>query len=68
MRQITQTCASVALIDRDAKHPHVAKLAPQIHRELVAAIDSRSPRANFLFDEITQRFAKRRDRLTEIKG
>jgi hypothetical protein len=40
MRQITQARAAVFFFHRQPQQAHVAKLAPHVHREFVAAVDA----------------------------
>ena len=68
MGQVAHLGAAVFLVDGDAEHAQVAHLAPQVHRELVAAVDFGGARGDFDGGELLHRFAQRGDVFAMIKG
>ena len=70
MSEVTHIRAAVRLLDGNAKQSEVAELAPQIHRELVAAIDLGSARRDLIGRERAYRVAQHVDVFSqpEIQG
>ena len=66
--QVAHIGAAVFLADGDAEYAEVAHLAPEVHRELVAAVDLGSARGDFGGGELGDCFAQRGDVLAMVKG
>jgi len=54
--------------DGDTEQAHVAHLAPQVHGELVAAVDFGRARRDFGGGKLLDRFAQRGDVVAVVKG
>ena len=67
MFQIAHAGAAVLLLDRDAEHAEIAELAPQIHRELVVAIDRRGERRDLVGGKTLHRAAQHVRCLAEVE-
>ncbi|MNT27330.1 hypothetical protein D3C72_1629570 [compost metagenome] len=68
VRQIAHAGAAVFLADGDAEQAHVAHLAPQIHGELVGAVDFGRARRDFGGGKLLDRFAQGGDVVAVVKG
>ena len=67
MRQIAHVGTAILLGDGDAEHAQFAELAPQIHGELVAAVDLGRTRSNLDLGKFTHGIAQRIDVFTELE-
>ena len=67
MRQIAHVGAAILLGYGDAEHAQFAKLAPHVHRELVASVDLCCTRSNLALGKFTHRVAQRIDVFTELE-
>jgi hypothetical protein len=68
VRQVAHARAAVFLVHRDAEDAELAHLLPQVHRELVGAVDLRGARRDLGLRELLHRFAQRGDVLAVVKG
>ncbi|OIQ86770.1 hypothetical protein GALL_313590 [mine drainage metagenome] len=67
VRQIAHAGAAVGLGHRDAQQSEVAELAPQVHRELVVAVDLGRARRDLGDGEVAHRVAHRVDVGAELE-
>ena len=67
MGEVAQIRAPVGLADSQAMEPKLAELRPQIHGELVTAIDVSSARCNFPCCKCLHRGPQLSDVLTKVK-
>ena len=68
VRQIAHVGAAVFFADRDAENAEVAHLLPQVHRELVAAVDLGRARRDFRLGELLDGFTQGGDVLAVVKA
>ena len=66
--QVAHVGAAVFFADGDAEHAQLAHLAPQVHRELVAAVDLGRARGDLGGGELLHGFAQRGDVFAVVKG
>ena len=67
MFQITHACAAVVFLDGNAEYAEIAKLAPQVHREGIVAIDRRRTWCDFNGGKVLHRAAQHVGRLPEVE-
>ena len=67
VRQVAEVGAAVVFRHGQAVHAEFAQLLPEVHRELVAAVDLRGARRDFLGDELLQGLAQQRDVFAEVE-
>jgi len=67
VRQIAHVGTAVFLAHGDAQHAQVAHLAPQVHRELVVAIDFGGAGGDFGLGKVTHRVAQGIDVFTKLE-
>ena len=67
VRQVAKVGAAVVLRHGQAVHPEFAQLLPEVHRELVAAVDLGGAGRDLLCDELLQGIAQQCDVLAEFE-
>jgi hypothetical protein len=67
VREVPHVGTAVLLRHGDAQHAQVAHLAPQVHRELVAAVDFGGAGGDLLVGKGAHRVAQRVDVVTELE-
>ncbi|MNV78224.1 hypothetical protein D3C71_1717030 [compost metagenome] len=67
MRQIAHLRTAPGLGHGDAQHAQRAHLLPQVHGELVAAVDLRGPRCNLGLRKLTHRVTQRIDVFAQLE-
>jgi hypothetical protein len=67
VRQVAHVGAAVLLGHGDAQHAQLAHLAPQVHRELVAAVDLGRARRDLGLGKVAHRVAQRVDVFAELE-
>ena len=65
--QIAHVCTAIFLGHGDAQHAQLAKLAPQIHGELVVAVDLSGTRSDLALGKFTHCIAQRINIFTELE-
>ena len=68
VREIAHLGAAVLLGHGHAEHAEIPELAPEVHRELVLAVDLRGPRGDLGRGELLQGLAQHGDVLAEVEG
>ncbi len=67
MRQIAHVGAAILFGYRDAQHAQVTKLAPQVHRELVIAVNLGGTRRDFSLRKLAHGITQSVDILTQLE-
>ncbi len=68
VREVAHVGAAVFLADGDAEQAELAHLAPQVHRELVAAVDFGGARRDLVGRELLHGFAQGGDVFAVVEG